>query len=56
MVQRYLEEPNRPLYLMAHMLGFSALSAFSRAIYGLDHGMAGGGEEITQVFSTPMRD
>jgi AraC-like DNA-binding protein len=30
MVGRYLEDPNRPLYLIAEMLGFSALSAFSR--------------------------
>jgi AraC-like DNA-binding protein len=30
MVARYLEDPSRPLYLMAQMLGFSASSAFSR--------------------------
>jgi AraC-like DNA-binding protein len=30
MVGRYLEDPNRPLYLIAQMLGFSALSSFSR--------------------------
>jgi AraC-like DNA-binding protein len=30
MAVRYLEDPNRPLYLISHMLGFSALSAFSR--------------------------
>ena len=30
MVGRYLEDPSRPLYLVAQMLGFSALSAFSR--------------------------
>ncbi len=30
MVARYLEDPGRPLYLVAEMLGFSALSAFSR--------------------------
>ena len=30
MVGRYLEDRNRPLYLMAQMLGFSALSTFSR--------------------------
>jgi AraC-like DNA-binding protein len=29
-VGRYLEDPNRPLYLITQMLGFSALSAFSR--------------------------
>jgi AraC-like DNA-binding protein len=29
-VGRYLEDPNRPLYLIAQMLGFSALSALSR--------------------------
>jgi AraC-like DNA-binding protein len=27
---RYLEDPNRPLHLIAEALGFSALSAFSR--------------------------
>jgi len=30
MVGRYLEDPNRPLHLLAQMLGFSAWSAFSR--------------------------
>jgi AraC-like DNA-binding protein len=30
MVERYLEDKNRPLYLIAQMLGFSVLSAFSR--------------------------
>jgi AraC-like DNA-binding protein len=30
MVGHYLEDPSRPLYVMAQMLGFSALSAFSR--------------------------
>src|SRR5262245_9344082 len=30
MVGRYLDDPNRPLYLIAQLLGFSSLSAFSR--------------------------
>jgi AraC-like DNA-binding protein len=30
MVGRYLKDPTRPIYLMAQMLGFSELSAFSR--------------------------
>jgi AraC-like DNA-binding protein len=30
MVGRYLDDPNRPILLMAQMLGFSAQSAFSR--------------------------
>jgi AraC-like DNA-binding protein len=30
MVGRYLDDPNRPLHLIAKMLGFSELSAFSR--------------------------
>jgi AraC-like DNA-binding protein len=34
MVGRYLEEPNRQLYSVAQMLGFSALSAFSRWFRG----------------------
>jgi AraC-like DNA-binding protein len=30
MVVRYMDDPNRPLAAIAEMLGFSALSAFSR--------------------------
>jgi AraC-like DNA-binding protein len=30
MVGRYLDDPNRPLYVIARLLGFSSLSAFSR--------------------------
>ena len=30
MVGRYLDDPNRPLYLIAQLLGFFSLSAFSR--------------------------
>jgi AraC-like DNA-binding protein len=30
MVGRYLDDPNRPLYLITRLLGFSSLSAFSR--------------------------